>query len=275
MAPSAPARRGGSSVDGFGWSALRHRAFQVFFLGMFSVNTGGFVYITALGWYVLAATGSPAAVGLAYTANGVPQLLLTMHAGVFTDRLGARRMVAIGVGAAGLGMASLALVALMPNPPLELILLGAALAGGGYAVAGPGSMSIVSELVPPDAMSSSVALNWLQQNVARISGGIPGGVLLAFGSPSLAFLVAGVLNAAPAFVVMTVRLRPGSADRLAVPASSILRPSSRRSVTPDAFRRSASSSCSRRPPARSGCPTPSCCLRPHGSSGSGRTAWAP
>src|SRR5206468_4924267 len=134
------------SLDRFGWSALRHRPFQVFFLAMFAVNAGGFVYVTALGWFVLERTGSAAAVGLAYTANGVPQLLLTMHAGLFTDRIGARRMVAVGIGGAGAGMAVLGLVALLPNSPFALVLAGAALAGGGYALAGPGSISIVSDL---------------------------------------------------------------------------------------------------------------------------------
>jgi MFS family permease len=211
-------------VDRFGWSALRHRPFQVFFLAMFAVNSGGFVYVTALGWFVLSLTGSPGAVGLAYTANGVPQLLLTMHAGLLTDRLGARRLVAIGIGAAGAGMASLGVVALVPGAPFELVLLGAALSGGGYALAGPGSMSIVSDLVPAEAMSSAVALNWLQQNVARISGGVLGGALLALGSPAAAFLVAGALNALPALIVIGVRVRADAAARVAIPASALLRP---------------------------------------------------
>jgi predicted MFS family arabinose efflux permease len=85
-------------------------------------------------------------------------------------------------------------------------------------------MSIVSELVPPDAMSSSVALNWLQLNIARIVGGLLGGSVLALGSPAAAFGLAGFLNAAPAAIVLTLRLREGAADRLAVPASSLLRP---------------------------------------------------
>src|SRR5438445_11545890 len=139
---------------------MRYRPFQILFVAMFAANSGGFVYVTALGWFVLGLTGSAGAVGLAYTANGVPQLLLTMHAGLLTDRLGARRMVAAGIGLAGTGMAMLALVALLPKAPFELVLLAAALSGGGYALAGPGSMPIVSDLVPADAMSSQVALNW-------------------------------------------------------------------------------------------------------------------
>jgi MFS family permease len=216
--------RGGWSADRFGWSALRHRPFQLLFGAMFAANTGGFIYVTALGWFVLGLTGSAGAVGLAYTANGVPQLLLTMHAGLLTDRLGARRMVAVGVGAAGVGMAALGLVALVPNAPFGLVLAGAALAGGGYAVAGPGSMSIVSDLVPPAAMSSAVALNWLQQSVARISGGLLGGLLLALGSPAAAFFAAGLLNALPALVVIAIRVRADAAAHLAIPASALLRP---------------------------------------------------
>jgi MFS family permease len=165
---------------------------------MFAANVGGFIYIAALGWFVLTLTGSPAAVGVAYAANGIPQLLLTIHAGVFTDRVGARAMVALGIGCAGLAMILAAAVTLLPAPPLELIVLAAGLAGAGYAVAGPGSLSIVSELVPPAEMSSSVALNWLQLNVARIAGGVGGGLVLTLGSPAIALALAGILNGAPA-----------------------------------------------------------------------------
>jgi MFS family permease len=206
-----------------GWGAMRYRPFQIFFGGMFAANTGGFVYVAALGWYVLQLTGSPAAVGLAYAANGLPQLLLTVHAGLFTDRYGARPMVAIGIGAAGILMIVEGLVTLIPNAPFDLILLAAAGCGAAYAVGGPGSMSIVSELVPPEAMSSSMALNWLQLNIARIAGGLLGGLLLAMTSPALAFAVAGILNAAPALAILTLKVRPDSASRLVGP-SSMLRP---------------------------------------------------
>jgi len=113
---------------------------------------------------------------------------------------------------------------LLPNSPFALVLAGAALAGGGYALAGPGSISIVSDLVPPDAMSSAVALNWLQQSVARITGGLLGGLLLALGSPAAAFFTAGLLNALPAVVVLAIRIRSDAAARLAIPASALLRP---------------------------------------------------
>jgi MFS family permease len=212
------------TLDRIGWSALRYRPFQLFLVAMFAANVGGFVYIAALGWFVLGLTGSAAAVGVAYAANGLPQLLLTIHAGVFTDRFGARAMVALGIGSAGIAMVLAAAIALMPAPPFELIVLAAALAGTGYSLGGPGSLSIVSELVPPEAMSSSVALNWLQLNVARVAGGVVGGLSLTLGSPAQAFAIAGLLNGLPALLVLALRLRPDSAARLAIPASSLLRP---------------------------------------------------
>jgi predicted MFS family arabinose efflux permease len=127
-------------------------------------------------------------------------------------------------GSAGLAMLLAAAIALMPVPPFELIVIAAALAGTGYSLGGPGSLSIVSELVPPDAMSSSVALNWLQLNVARVAGGVVGGLSLTLGSPAVAFAIAGLLNGLPAVLVLALRLRPDSAARLAIPASSLLRP---------------------------------------------------
>ena len=83
--------RAGSRLDRVGWTALGYAPFRWFLAAMLASTSANFVYYAALGWYVLEVTGSPAAVGFAFTAAGLPILFLTPHAGVLTDRLGARR----------------------------------------------------------------------------------------------------------------------------------------------------------------------------------------
>ena len=214
----------GRAADRLGWSALRYRPFQLFFLAMFGANAGGFIYVAALGWYSLEITGSPAAVGVAYALNGIPQLLLTIHAGVFTDRFGARAMLAIGIGLVGVVLVAVGVLALGPGVPFEVVVLTAVVVGAGYAIGSPGSLSIVGELVPPGAMSSAVALNWFSVSLSRVVGGLLAGVLLATTSSGVAFVVAGVLNLAPALVMPFLRLRPETTPNQLVPASALLRP---------------------------------------------------
>ena len=87
--------RAGSRLDRVGWTALGYAPFRWFLAAMLASTSANFVYYAALGWYVLEVTGSPAAVGFAFTAAGLPILFLTPHAGVLTDRLGARRMLSL------------------------------------------------------------------------------------------------------------------------------------------------------------------------------------
>ena len=103
-------------------------------------TTGNFIYIGALGWYVVEVTGSAAAVGLTFAIFGAPTLLLTAQAGVLTDRFGSQRMLTlsvIGMGIAGLAIAA---VALVPEPPLPLILGLAGLMGVAQTVGAPAAL---------------------------------------------------------------------------------------------------------------------------------------
>src|SRR6185295_11041166 len=95
-------------LERFGWNALSYRPFRTFFLANFAGNSSWFVFNAGFGWLVLQLTKSPenpdgsaAAVGLAFFINGLPFLLMTLHAGLLTDRVGARPLVAISFALTG------------------------------------------------------------------------------------------------------------------------------------------------------------------------------
>ena len=73
-----------------GLHALSYGPFRAFFAANFFTNASWFVYNAAFGWLVLHLTGSPATVGFAYFLSGLPFLLFTLHAGLLTDRFGAK-----------------------------------------------------------------------------------------------------------------------------------------------------------------------------------------
>ncbi len=197
--PSGPT--GELLLDRVGWSALRFAPFRAYIGSMLLSTTGNFIFIAALGWYVVEVTGSAAAVGLSFTVFGISTLLFTAQAGVLTDRFGSRTMMTIsvtGMGIAGLVIAALALV---PHPPFPLVLLLAFLMGFAQTIGAPAALAIVSDLVPPPAMSSAVALNFLHMSIARIIGGLVGGLILATTSSAAAFAITGTLNLLPALVI--------------------------------------------------------------------------
>ncbi len=87
-----------SRLDRAGLSALDYGPFRLFFGSMLASTSANFMYFAALGWYVLKVTDSAAAVGLVFTATGLPVLLLSAYAGVLTDRLGSRMMLLLSFG---------------------------------------------------------------------------------------------------------------------------------------------------------------------------------
>ena len=192
---------GEALLDRIGWSALRFAPFRAFIGSMLLSTTGNFIFIAALGWYTVEVTGSAAATGLTFTVFGASTLLLTAHAGVLTDRYGSRTMMTISV--AGMGIAGLAIAALatVPQPPFALVLVLVGLMGVAQTVGAPAALAIVADLVPPSAVSSAVAINFLHMSIARIIGGLAGGVILAATSSATAFAITGVLNLLPALVI--------------------------------------------------------------------------
>lgn len=195
----------GSRLDRVGWTALGYAPFRFFIAAMLASTSGNFVYYAALGWYVLAVTGSAAAVGFAFTASGLPILFLTPHAGVLTDRFGSRAMLLVSLGAMAVVTVVQAILAIGGAPPYALVVVLALALGIAQTIGAPASVAIVNELVPPPAVSSATALNFLHMNVARIFGGLMGGLLLAMTTPAIAFTAAAVLFAVPVLVLWQVR----------------------------------------------------------------------
>ena len=189
----------------FGLHALAHGPFRRFFAANFFTNASWFVYNAAFGWLVLKLTGSPATVGFAYFVSGLPFLLLTLHAGLLTDRFGARPLIVWSFVLTGGFMFALGALALVPDAPLPLVIGLAFLSGCTQTLGGPAYIAIVNDLVPSTAVSSGVALTFLGFNIGRISGGLLGGLLVAVWPSGWALIAAAVLQAAPALAIWRIR----------------------------------------------------------------------
>ena len=226
MTVTAQARSVDESLERFGLTALVYAPFRVFFTANLASNASWFIFSAALNTYILQVTGSAGTVGFASFIYSLPSALFMLHAGILTDRFGARRMVALSL--AGSGVTVLGIGVLAISSAALWILLAVAFAMGFIQTLGaPGFISIVNDLVPPRAISSAVALTFLGFNVGRIMGGVAAGVLLAaFGTDAgiaagLTILIAGVLQTLPAIPVARIRV-PESARPTA--GLSLLRP---------------------------------------------------
>src|SRR6267142_709708 len=76
------------------FSSLRYRNYRLFFVGQAVSQSGSWMQRIALSWFVLQLThGDSLAVGIMAVAQFLPFTLFGLFAGVFTDRMDARRLV--------------------------------------------------------------------------------------------------------------------------------------------------------------------------------------
>jgi MFS family permease len=214
------------SLERLGLTALMFPPFRIFFVANLASNASWFIFSAALNTYILQLTGSAAEVGFASFIYSLPSALFMLHAGILTDRFGAKRLVAISLFTSGIATILLGFLAASATP-LTVMLALAFVMGILQTLGSPGFISIVNDLVPTRAISSAVALTFLGFNFGRIAGGILAGILLvALGADTLTaaaltIVVAGVLQALPGIPVARIRVTEASARTTSI---SLLRP---------------------------------------------------
>jgi MFS family permease len=214
------------SLERLGLTALIYAPFRIFFTANLLSNASWFIFSAALNTYILQLTGSAAEVGFASFIYSLPGALFMLHAGILTDRFGAKRLVALSLAGSGVATIGLGLLAI-GTTPLTIILALAFGMGVLQTLGSPGFISIVNDLVPARAISSAVALTFLGFNFGRIVGGLAAGILLVALSPNLVvaagltIVVAGVLQALPSIPVARIRVTETAARTTAI---SLFRP---------------------------------------------------
>lgn len=179
-------------------AVLRQRNFALLWVAGLVSQTGNWVLITVLPYYVYRQTDSTLATGLIWISYFLPGLLLGSVAGVFVDRWDRKRtMVAANVIQAGL---MLLLLFVRGDAFLWLayvVVFGEACIG---QFSSPAENALLPALVGEEHLVSANALNSLNDNLARVIGPALGGLMVArFGLSSAAlidgasFLIAAVL----------------------------------------------------------------------------------
>ncbi len=198
-------------LERLGFTALVYAPFRIFFVANLASNASWFIFSAALNTYILQITGSAAEVGFASFIYSLPSALFMLHAGLLTDRFGAKRLVALSLALSGLACIGLGFLASI-STPLSIILVVAFVMGVLQTLGSPAFISIVNDLVPARAISSAVALTFLGFNFGRIAGGIAAGILLVALSPNLltaaalSIIVAGILQGLPAIPVARIKV---------------------------------------------------------------------
>lgn len=183
--PAADAKTSGLR---YSMRAFSHRDFTLFWIGAFISNAGGWLSNLTVPFVVYQATQSALWVGLVSVFQFGPQVLLSPWGGVLADRYDRRKMLFFTqTGLACSAFVVWGVVAVGIREPLW-IMLAVGLTGIFNGINMPSWQSFVNDLVPRDDLTSAVALNSFQFNLARALGPAAAGVLLALVGPAWALL---------------------------------------------------------------------------------------
>lgn len=196
--PPAPDSRRAPRV-----AALRHRSFALLWAGSVVSNAGSWMQIVAQGWLVYDLTHSSLLLGVVAMARALPVIFISPFGGVVADRLPRMRVMIVSQGASVVTGVWLALLVDWGMAGVPVLVAFNLLSGIIGAFDAPARQAMLPDLVPPEDLSSAVALSSAAWQGAAMIG------------PALAGLLVGTLGIAGAFYV-------NAASYLAVLAALLL-----------------------------------------------------
>jgi len=160
----------------------------------------------AIPLHVYLLTESAAAVGLVALAQLIPTLLFSLVGGALADVFDRRVLMVLAQAAMGITTIGLLALSLIPDPPIPLIMLCAALLATFFAVEHPARTSGAPRLVPAERLSSAIALTSLNFQISGLVAPAIAGILIALSDVSVAYALQAVAYSWA--ILLTLRVRP-------------------------------------------------------------------
>jgi MFS family permease len=189
-------------------SALRHGGFLLYLLGGFISNSGSQMRIVAVQWEITLRMPEPylylGYIGLALV---LPVLLFALPSGAAADRYSRRWLIVIaqvGLAACGVGLAWASWTR-APLPYVYALLFGT---GTFRALGWPASTAIVTGLVPAKKFSNAATWRSNAYQLASTIGPLSAGLLLAWWSPIVVYLLDALSSLVLATCMLFVNPRP-------------------------------------------------------------------
>jgi MFS family permease len=178
--------------------SLRHRNFQLLWIGSIISNSGDWMDQIALNWLVYQLSGSAVQLAFLNLARLAPIFVFTLIGGVIADRAERRRLLFTTQAVAMVLAFVLAGLTITGLVQIWMVLVIAVGRGIVLSFNQPARQSLISELVPREDLKNAIALNSATLNLTRVLGPTLGGVLIATVGVAGAFY----LNAASFLAVL-------------------------------------------------------------------------
>jgi MFS family permease len=187
---------------------LRDRDFRLYFVGEAVSSVGSGLHLVALGWYVLARTGSATDVALVWTITLGSGLVALPVTGPLADRH-SRRLLCVAADIARIaGVGLLAALAFAGTPPLSAIYLLTFVIGLGHNVFWPSIMALLQEIIRPDQLVNASGLVEVTFQVGNLTGAALGGPLLVHYGLGWALTIDAISYVVSAVALLALHHRP-------------------------------------------------------------------
>jgi MFS family permease len=188
--------------------ALKHRNFQLFFVGQLTSLIGTWMQTIAQSWLVYRLTNSPAQLGGVGFCSQIPILLLATLGGMVADRFPRRRVLLVTQTISMILAFALSALTLSGTIQIWHIYFMAISLGTVNAFDIPGRQAFVVEMVGKKDLSNAIALNSTMFNGARILGPALAGILVAEIGEGWCFALNGLSFLAVILSLLAMRLQP-------------------------------------------------------------------
>jgi MFS family permease len=191
------------------WRALRHRNFQLFFVGQSISVIGTWMTRLATSWLVYRLTHSALLLGIVGFAGQIISFALGPFAGVWVERLDRRKLLVWTQAAAAVQSVAMAALALAHVITLWEIIALAALQGLINAFDMPARQSFLVQMVDDrNDLSNAIAINSSMANGARLIGPAIAGLVIGAIGEGWCFLIDGVSYFAVIASLLLMRIQP-------------------------------------------------------------------
>jgi MFS transporter, DHA3 family, macrolide efflux protein len=171
---------------------LWNKNFLLLWQGGLVSMMGDMLYEIALGFWVLAVTGSTGLMGTLMAVSMIPRVLISPFAGVVADRHNRKRIIVLMDLFRGLMVTVVGVVAIMGYLEIWMVFTVGILLGVCAAFFDPAAGSVFPDLVPQDKLEKANSLFAIISSGSRIAGNSLGGFLyVTLGAP-LMFLFNGI-----------------------------------------------------------------------------------
>ncbi len=153
---------------------------------------GDMLYELALGFWILAVTGSTGLMGTLMAVSMIPRVLISPFAGVVADRHNRKRIIILMDLLRGIFVTTVGVTAIMGNLEVWMVFAAGILLGICAAFFDPAIGSVFPDLIPADKLEKGNSAFALIHSGSRIAGNSLGGFLyITLGAP-LMFLLNGI-----------------------------------------------------------------------------------